>query len=180
MLFFPGKGSRAEAWTGMVAEAWGERAVEVWGMNWPGFGGTTGPARLDRVGPTAVRAYDAVAREARGRPVFLQAASFGTAAALRVAAERPGVAGAVLHKPPPLRELILGGYGWWNLWLFAGPIARKVPADLDSLANGARAKAPAVFLVHGADGIIPRGVPVAGGGGVRGAQAGDRDAGGEP
>src|SRR5688572_21902541 len=48
VLFFPGKGSRAEAWTGMVAQAWGERAVEVWGMNWPGFGGTSGPARLDR------------------------------------------------------------------------------------------------------------------------------------
>jgi pimeloyl-ACP methyl ester carboxylesterase len=156
VLFFPGKGSRADAWTQIVADAWAPHAVEVWGVNYPGFGQTTGPARLDQVAPTALAAYDALARTAAGRPVFLQAASFGTAPALHVAAQRPqGVAGLVLHKPPPLRELILGHYGWWNLWLIAAPAARQLPTDLDSLANARTAKAPAIFLLHGGDGITP-------------------------
>ena len=38
-----------------------------------------------------------------------------------------------------------------------GAGANKVPADLDSLANAARAKAPAVFVIHGADTITPAG-----------------------
>jgi len=42
-------------------------------------------------------------------------------AALSVAARRP-VAGLVLQNPPPLRQLIMGHYGWWNLWLVAGAV----------------------------------------------------------
>lgn len=153
VLFFTGKGTRAEQWTGPVAASWGERPVEVWGVNYPGFGKSSGPATLERVGPAALQAYDALASHAAGRPVFVQGASFGTAPALHVAARRP-VAGLVLHKPPPLRELVLGSYGWWNLWLFAGPVAAQIPSELDSLQNGRAASAPAVFLVHGADEII--------------------------
>jgi hypothetical protein len=152
VLFLIGKGARAEGWTGAVAEAWGQKPVEVWGMNYPGFGGSAGEARLEEVGPAAVGTYDVMA--ARGRPVFVQGASFGTAPALHVAARRP-VAGVVLHKPPPLRQLIRGQYGWWNLWLLAGPVAAGVPDELDSLANASRSSAPAIFLVHGADQITP-------------------------
>ena len=122
-------------------------------MNYPGFGGSSGPSQLSQVGPTALGTYDVLKQTAAGRPVFLQAASFGTAPALHVAARRP-VAGLVLHKPPPLKQLILGSYGWWNLWLLAGPVAARIPDDLDSLANASRAKSPAVFLLHGSDQII--------------------------
>ena len=156
VLFFVGKGVRTEAWTSAVADSWGVRPVEVWGVNYPGYGGSDGPARLGAVGPAALAAFDEVERAAAGRPVFLQGASFGTAPALHVAARRPA-AGLILHKPPPLRQLILGRYGWWNLWLLAGPVAAAVPADLDSLANAARCRCPAVFVVHGADGITPAG-----------------------
>jgi hypothetical protein len=154
VLFFVGKGVRTEAWTAAVADAWGARRVEVWGVNYPGYGGSDGPAKLGGVGPAALAAYDELERVAAGRPIFLQGASFGTTAALHVAARRPA-AGLVLHKPPPLRQLILGRYGWWNLWLLAAPVAAAVPADLDSLANAARSRSPAVFLLHGADGITP-------------------------
>ena len=139
---------------GPAAESWGARPVEVWGMNYPGFGGSAGEARMAGAGPAALAAFDALRLRAGDRPVFIQAASFGTAAALDVAARRP-VAGLLLWNPPPLRELIVGRYGWWNLWLVAGPVAARVPAELDSLANASRSIAPAVFVLAGADLLVP-------------------------
>jgi hypothetical protein len=154
VLYFTGKGSRAERWIGVVADAWGARPVELWAMNYPGSGGSQGPASLARVGPDALAVYDAAKIEAAGRPIFIEGGSFGTTAALHVAAHRP-VAGLVLKNPPPLRELILGHYGWWNLWLGAGPVARAIPADLDSIANAKRATAPALFFSAEADTTVP-------------------------
>jgi pimeloyl-ACP methyl ester carboxylesterase len=154
VLYFTGKGSRAEQWIDVVAGSWGDRPIEMWAMNYPGSGGSAGPASLARVGPDAVAVYDAAKIEAGGRPIFIEGGSFGTAAALHVAARRP-VAGLVLKNPPPLRELILGNYGWWNLWLLAGPIARAIPDDLDSIANARRSTAPAVFLSAGSDTKVP-------------------------
>ena len=154
VLLFVGRASRVEPWVAAVADSWGGRPVEVWGMNYPGFGGSDGPPRLDRVVPSAVGVYDAVRRVAGDRPVFCQASSLGTTAALALAARRP-VAGLVLRNPPALRPLLLGYYGWWNLWLLAGPVALSVPADLDSVANARRVAAPAVFVTGGGDEVIP-------------------------
>ena len=146
-----GNGSRAERTAAAAARRWGDRPVEVWAVNWPGYGGSSGPARLSAIAPAALAAYDAVAD---GRPVVVCGHSLGTAAALCVAARRP-VAGLVLVNPPPLRQLILGEHGWWNLWLAARLVAAQVPDDLDSLANAARATAPAVFVCSGADAVVP-------------------------
>jgi uncharacterized protein len=153
-LMLEGKGGRAEQWIGEVAQSWGQRPVEVWGMNYPGFGGSDGPARMVDVVPAALAVFDTLKQNAGDRPVFVQGASFGTAPALAVAARRP-VAGLLLWNPPPLRELILGNYGWWNLGLAAGPVAARVPPELDSLDNASRSIAPAVFVLAGADEIIP-------------------------
>ena len=95
-------------------------------MNYPGFGGSTGPARLARLGPAALTAFDAVKHAAGDRPVVVFGASLGTTTALHIAAHRP-VAGLILHNPPALRQIILRQFGWWNLWLLAGPLARKIP-----------------------------------------------------
>jgi len=154
VLFFVGKTDRAERWTAAVADAWGDRPVEVWGVNYPGSGRSDGPAQLARVAPAAQAVFDAMSERAAGRPVFAQAASFGTVTALAVAARRP-LRGLVLENPPPLRQLILGEHGWWNLWLLAGLAASQVPTELDSLANARRATAPAVFILHGADEVVP-------------------------
>jgi pimeloyl-ACP methyl ester carboxylesterase len=153
VLRFYGNADRADRWVVAEAEAWNGRAVEIWGMNYPGFGGSTGPARLSRIGPAALTAFDELSRSAGQRPIVLFGASIGTAPALHVAANRP-VAGLILHNPPALRQMILRQFGWWNLWLLAGPVALKIPRDLDSIANSGAIHAPAIFLLAEQDEVV--------------------------
>ena len=153
VLRFYGNADRADRWVAAEAEMWNDRAVEVWGMNYPGFGGSTGPARLARLGPAALAAFDALKRTAGSRPIIIFGASLGTTTALHVAAQRQ-VAGLILHNPPPLRQIILRQFGWWNLWLLAGPVALQIPKDLDSLANAKMIRAPAIFLLAEDDEVI--------------------------
>jgi len=154
VLRFYGNADRADRWVAAEAEEWNGRAVEIWGMNYPGFGRSTGPARLSRIGPAAVTAFDELKRHAAGRPIVLYGASLGSAAALHVARQRP-VAGLILHNPLPLRQMILRRFGWWNLWLLAGPIALQIPRDLDSISNATAIQTPAIFLLAEKDEIVP-------------------------
>lgn len=153
VLRFYGNADRADRWVAEEAEMWNNRAIEVWGMNYPGFGGSTGPARLARLGPAALAAFDALKQAAGDRPAIVFGASLGTTTALHVAAHRQ-VAGLILHNPPPLRQIILRQFGWWNLWLLAGPVALQIPKDLDSLANAKTVRAPALFLLAEKDEVI--------------------------
>jgi uncharacterized protein len=153
VLRFYGNADRADRWAADEAEEWNGRAVEIWGMNYPGFGGSTGPARLSRIGPAALTAFDELKRHAAGRPIMLFGASLGATAALHVAAHRP-VTGLILHNPPPLRQMILRQFGWWNLWLLAGPIALQIPRDLDGVANAKAIHAPAIFLLAEKDEVV--------------------------
>src|SRR5438046_7686939 len=153
VLRFYGNADRADRWVADEAEQWNDRAVEIWGMNYPGFGGSTGPARLARIGPAALTAFDELKRHAAERPIVLFGASLGATAALHVAAHRP-VAGLILQNPPPLRQMILRQFGWWNLWLLAGPIALQIPRDLDSIQNARAVRAPAIFLLAERDEVV--------------------------
>ena len=156
ILRFYGNADRADRWPAVEAEMWKDRAVEIWGMNYPGFGGSTGPARLARIGPGAVAAFDALRREAADMPIVAFGSSIGVTAALHVAASRPTeIAGLILHNPPPLREVILRQFGWWNLWLLAGPVALQIPRDLDSIANARVIHTPTIFLLAERDEIVP-------------------------
>src|SRR5437762_5461799 len=155
ILRFYGNADRADRWPAMEAEMWKDRAVAIWGMKCPGFGGSTGPARLARIGPAAVAAFDALRLEAADAPIVAYGASIGATAALHVAASRPsGIAGLILHNPPPLREVILRQFGRWNLWLLAGPVALQIPRDLDCIANAKASRAPAIFLLAERDEIV--------------------------
>jgi uncharacterized protein len=153
VLRFYGNADRADRWVEAETEMWNNRPVEVWGMNYPGFGGSTGPARLARLGPAALVAFDAVKQAAGDRPIIVFGASLGTTTALHVAAHRQ-VTGLILHNPPPLRQIILRQFGWWNLWLLAGPLAQKIPADLDSVANARTVRVPAIFLLAENDEVV--------------------------
>jgi hypothetical protein len=153
ILRFYGNADRADRWVAMEADMWNNRAVEVWGMNYPGFGGSTGPARLAKLGPAALTAFDEMEKAAGNRPIVVFGASLGTTTALHIAAHRK-IAGLILHNPPALRQIILRQFGWWNLWLFAGPMAYKIPADLDSVANARASRVPAVFLLAENDEVV--------------------------
>jgi uncharacterized protein len=154
VLRFYGNADRADRWAAAEAEMWNDRAVEVWGMNYPGFGRSTGPARLSRIGPAALTAFDELKRHAADGPVVVFGTSIGATPALHVAAHRR-VAGLILHNPVPLREIILRRFGWWNLWLLAGPVALQIPKDLDSVSNAKAIHAPAIFLLAEEDEVVP-------------------------
>jgi hypothetical protein len=53
-----------------------------------------------------------------------------------------------------MREMILRQFGWWNLWLLAGPIALQIPRDLDSIGNAKTIHAPAIFLLAEKDEVV--------------------------
>jgi uncharacterized protein len=154
VLRFYGNADRAERWVALEADAFGERAIEIWGMNYPGFGGSSGPARLKRMSPAALAAFDALKSKTGNQPIYVFGASIGSAVAMDVAANR-NVHGLVLHNPTPLRQVALGKYGWWNLWLLAGPVALQIPRELDSVANAKRIHARAIFLLAENDEIVP-------------------------
>jgi len=154
VLRFCGNAERAEWNACHFPSAWSEKPIEMWSVNHPGFGGSSGSARLNRLAPSAIAAYDALAKEAKGKPIFISATSLGTTMALHVAKQRP-VAGMILRTPPPLRQLILQRHGWWNLWLLATPVAMGVPTDIDSIANAKKVGVPAVFILMDNDEVVP-------------------------
>lgn len=155
LLRFYGNADRADPWVAPEAAGYaGRRALEVWGVNYPGFGTSSGRASLRGVARAAETAFDALAKTAGGRPIFVLGNSMGTTAALHLAATR-NVAGLVLQNPPPLRQLVVGEHGWWNLWMLAVPVSLQVPAELDSIANAGRAKAPAIFVSSEKDSLVP-------------------------
>ena len=155
VLRFCGNGERAEDALVREREVWSEFPVEIWSMNYPGFGGSTGPARLESLPPAALATYDALRVRAERKPIFVSGFSMGSAVGLYVASQRP-VAGLVLRNAPPIRQVITGAYGWWNLWMLAGPTAAQVPPQLDSIANARKDTEPAVFVIAGSDDIVPR------------------------
>ncbi len=61
----------------------------------------------------------------------------------------------ILRNPPPLRQLIVGRYGWWNLWIGAMLIAQKVPRSICSIRNAQQVNCPAIFLSSCRDQIVP-------------------------
>ncbi len=155
-LRFYGNADRADPNVGIEALEWKGRPVEIWGVNFPGYGGSTGPATLRRIGPAALAAYDALKTVAGDRPIIVYGTSLGTTAALHVAVHRT-VAGVILQNPPPLRQIALRQFGWWNLWLIAGPIALRIPSALDSVGNARQVRAPGVFILSERDAtVLPR------------------------
>jgi pimeloyl-ACP methyl ester carboxylesterase len=153
VLRFYGNADRAERWTALEAEMFNGRAVELWGVNYPGFGGSSGSANLRQSAAAGLGAFDAMKSVANEKPIFIYGASIGTTIALHVAAQR-SAAGMILHNPVPLRQLVLRRYGWWNAWLLAGPVALRIPKELDSITNAKRVHARAVFLLAENDELV--------------------------
>jgi pimeloyl-ACP methyl ester carboxylesterase len=152
VLCFYGNADRAERWVRGEADAFGSWPVEVWGVNYPGYGRSEGRATLAGV----ARAAEVVLAEAEKLrlPLYAMGTSMGSTAALHIAATGR-LRGLFLHNPPPLAQLIRGRYGWWNLWLLAGPVSLGVPRALDSLANARKTVVPTLMLSSGRDEVVP-------------------------
>jgi pimeloyl-ACP methyl ester carboxylesterase len=133
-LRFLGSRGRAEPATLDPADRLDGVPGEVWTVNPPAFGGTTGPAELDRYADCALAALDYLVDRAPGVPVWLCGKSIGTAAAL-LAAAHGGAAGVILRNVMPLRELLSRHYGWRTGGLSRLLLAPAVPERLDCLAN---------------------------------------------
>jgi pimeloyl-ACP methyl ester carboxylesterase len=153
VIEFTGNATRAEQVATYAASLWGRHPVEVWTVNYPGYGQSSGNAVLSDIPPAALAVYDHVAGVAHGKPIYLAGNSLGTTAALYTATQRP-TAGLLLQNPPAIRSLILSNFGWWNLWLLAGPVALQVPKELDSPTNAAKVTAPAIFVLADDDTFV--------------------------
>jgi len=157
VLKFHGKAARAERSCLDPLDQWADLPGEIWSVNPPGYGGSSGRASLRWLAPAAEAVFEDLVEVAGGRPIFIAANSLGTLSALYLAARYAGsgaIAGLILRNPPPLRELITGKYAWRSLGL-SRYVARKVPGELDAVANAAAASVPAVFLMSGLDTMVP-------------------------
>jgi pimeloyl-ACP methyl ester carboxylesterase len=156
VLEFCGNSTRAEQIAQYVPLRWKNFPVETWVMNYPGAGGSDGSLRLKNIAPAALGVFDEIRRRSPRAKIFVEGNSLGTVAALCVASQRD-VAGCVLHNPVPLKQLIIGHYGWWNLWLVATPVAWQVPTKLDSVVNAKKVNAPCLFiLAENDDFVLPK------------------------
>jgi uncharacterized protein len=154
VLKFAGTGGRAECSTDQPACYWPKLRSRLWTVNPPGYGGSTGPASVPKLAPAARAVFEQLWRVAEGRPVVLFGNSLGGACVLHLAA-RYQVDGLILRNPPPLREMILGRFGWRSGFLGAWLIARQVPDELDCRANARQTASPAVFVMSAEDTIVP-------------------------
>lgn len=154
VLKFSGTAGRAERSTYHPMDYWADLRAELWSVNPPGYGGSSGSASVTKLASAATTAYCEMAEIAQGRPIIVMGNSLGTAMALYLAAHFP-VAGLVLRNPPPVRQLIIGRHGWWNLWIASWLIAQRVPRQICSISNSAQCHCPAVFLSSRRDETVP-------------------------
>jgi len=154
VLSFFGNGDRPERWISAQAHLWEDHNVEVWGVNYPGFGSSSGPATLSSVCPAADEVFNRLKDRALGKPIVVFGSSIGAATALHLAANH-SFAGIIANNPPPIRDVVIRRYGWWNLWILAGLTAKGIPDDLDSIRNAKNAKVRAYFLISDHDLLIP-------------------------
>ena len=156
LLEFTGNAGRAEVASQHQPAWWGCRTLVIHRVNYPGYGGSSGPARLIEIPAATLAAYEAVAKNARedGAPLIVYGNSLGTTAALYLASRRE-VDGVVLKNPVPLQDLVLRRFGWWNLWLGALPIALQIPHALNAMQTAARSEAPLVLVTSAGDTLVP-------------------------
>ncbi|MCE9525115.1 MAG: alpha/beta hydrolase [Planctomycetales bacterium] len=133
---------------------WPDARAEIWSLNPPGYGESSGRASLQSLADAAQTVFAELKQAAEGRPIIVSGNCAGSTAALHLAVTED-IAALLLRNPLPLRQTILGRFGWCTLGIGALGIADRVPRELDSLKNAALASVPAVFVISGRDRIVP-------------------------
>ena len=154
VLKFIGAGGRAEKSGPHPIETWGDITAEVWAINPLGYGGSTGKASVQSFAAMAIAAHDAMVAEFPGKKMLVIGNSIGSAPALYLATHRP-IDGLFTRNPPPIRELVIGRYSWWNFGIGSRIIASRFPEQLDSIDNASKTKTPALFVMSMADTLVP-------------------------
>lgn len=154
VLKFVGTDERAERTNYQPLSCWGDLSGEVWAVNPPGYGGSTGRASLRSFAAAGRAAYLEISQIANGRPIVVMGTSLGCITALYLGANHK-IDGLVLRNPPPLRQLIVGEHGWWNLWVGAMLVSTQVPDYLCSIRNASKCSVPAVFVGSARDRLVP-------------------------
>jgi len=165
VLAFHGNGSRPEIELEPLRRMFAAMAkpcdqgggIELVAVAHPGFGADRERATLRGLGAGALESYDWVRARAGDIPVVVYGFSMGTAAALYVVRRRSHdpPAGLVLDRPPNIPRIVAGRFGWWNLFLLAGPVLVSLPPAVHSRANARRAgDVPALFFIGLADRLV--------------------------
>ena len=165
VLAFHGNGSRPELEIDALARLFGPSArscadgggVEIVAVAHPGFGRDREPATLRGLGAGALEAYDWVRARADAVPIVVYGFSMGSTSALHVVRQRPDAppAAIILDRAPNIPRIVAGRFGWWNLFVIAGPVLASLPRAVHSRANARRAgDVPALFLIGTADRLV--------------------------
>ena len=153
VLRFLGARGRAEMGTTDPLNRLPHARGEIWIANPPGFGISTGPVSLRRYAASALRVFDEMAAIAGNRKVWVYGQSFGTAAALHVAANR-SIDWQVLRNVTPVQNLMQWHAPYPVKWA-ARALARTMPDELDVRRNAARSENRCLFLTSRDDRLSP-------------------------
>jgi alpha-beta hydrolase superfamily lysophospholipase len=154
LIKFPGTGGRAERASTHPAECWGGDTV-TWTINPMGYGGSTGPATLQRY-PDMIQAIGQRATNKEpDRRIVVSGNSLGGMSALALASNFD-VAGLLLRNPAPVHQLIgqrtryvLPTFGTSKL------VAAAIPDFLNCVTNAANCKCPCWMVTCEEDQVVP-------------------------
>ena len=148
VIYFGGNAEEV-SWT--LSDARWPPAWTIVGLNYRGYGASDGKPGETALKADALAIYDEVSRRADVDPrrIVVFGRSLGTAIAVHVAAERPGVAAAVLASPYDSMTAI----GKLHYpWLPVGLLLRH---RFDAVGDARRDRMPLLAIVGESDAIIP-------------------------
>lgn len=151
---FPGTGGRAELASIHPAELFGSDAV-IWTVNPFGYGGSDGPATLQRY-PEMIAAIGRRAAEVfPDRKIVVVGNSLGGMSAVAFAATFP-TAAMLLRNPAPLFQLIRSRPRYVIPSLGTSRfVAAQIPIELDAVANATGCTAPCLMVSAQQDRVVP-------------------------
>lgn len=160
VLKFPGTGGRGERSTEFPGNQLRGIRTSQWTWNPPGYGGSEGRAKLDRIADAALDFWAHALHQDAGKQtaVWLCGNSLGCVTALHVAATLqpdPRQAGIVLRNPPPLVSVVKRVALQYPLGSLIGPVAESLHDSMNALVTASRSFLPAVFLQSELDSLVP-------------------------